>query len=82
LRPDAAQWIEAEVASGAFPTVEDVDEYASSELRLRDHLDNSDRSTKSADVARVVYMSSACREKIARVIHGARNFSALFRRSR
>ena len=42
LTPDIAQWVEAEVAAGAFPTAEDAIRHAVSEFRtnaLRAKLD-------------------------------------------
>jgi Arc/MetJ-type ribon-helix-helix transcriptional regulator len=42
LTPDAAQWVEAEVAAGTFPTAEDAVRQAIAELRanaLRARLD-------------------------------------------
>lgn len=46
LTPDAAQWIEAEVAAGTFPTAEDAVRHAVSELRV-----NALRATLDAAVA-------------------------------
>ena len=34
LTPDAAQWVEAEIAAGTFPTAEDAVRHAVSELRI------------------------------------------------
>lgn len=42
LTPDAAQWVEAEIAAGTFPTPEDAIRHAVSQLRanvLRARLD-------------------------------------------
>ena len=33
LTPDAAQWVEAEIAAGTFPTAEDAMRHAVNELR-------------------------------------------------
>ncbi len=46
LTPDAAQWIEAEIAAGTFPTAEDAVRYAVSELRV-----NALRTTLDVAVA-------------------------------
>jgi Arc/MetJ-type ribon-helix-helix transcriptional regulator len=46
LTPDVAQWIEAEVAAGTFPTPEDAVRQAVSELRA-----NALRATLDAAVA-------------------------------
>ena len=46
LTPDAAQWVEAEIAAGTFPTAEDAVRYAVSELRT-----NALRATLDAAVA-------------------------------
>jgi len=46
LTPDAAQWIEAEIAAGTFPTPEDAVRHAISELRV-----NALRATLDAAVA-------------------------------
>jgi Arc/MetJ-type ribon-helix-helix transcriptional regulator len=46
LTPDAAQWVEAEIAAGTFPTAEDAVRYALSELRV-----NALRTTLDAAVA-------------------------------
>jgi len=46
LTPDAAQWVEAEIAAGTFPTAEDAVRYAVSELRV-----NALRATLDAAVA-------------------------------
>ena len=46
LTPDAAQWVEAEIAAGTFPTAEDAVRYAVSELRT-----NAIRATLDAAVA-------------------------------
>ena len=46
LTPDAAQWVEAEVAAGTFPTAEDAVRHAVSELRV-----NALRATLDAAVA-------------------------------
>jgi Arc/MetJ-type ribon-helix-helix transcriptional regulator len=35
LTPGAAQWVEAEIAAGSFPTAEDAVRYALSELRVK-----------------------------------------------
>ena len=45
LTPDAAQWVEAEVATGRFPTAEDAVRFAinlAKRAELRDMLDASD----------------------------------------
>lgn len=34
LTPDAAQWVEAEIAAGTFPTPEDAVRHAVNELRV------------------------------------------------
>ena len=46
LTPDAAQWVEAEVAAGTFPTPEDAVRHAVNELRV-----NALRATLDAAVA-------------------------------
>jgi Arc/MetJ-type ribon-helix-helix transcriptional regulator len=46
LTPDAAQWVEAEIAAGTFPTPEDAIRYAVSVLRA-----NVLRATLDAAVA-------------------------------
>jgi Arc/MetJ-type ribon-helix-helix transcriptional regulator len=46
LTPDVAQWVEAEVAAGAFPTVEDAVRHAVREFRT-----NALRATLDAAVA-------------------------------
>jgi len=46
LTPDAAQWVEAEIAAGTFPTAVDAVRYAVSELRT-----NAIRATLDAAVA-------------------------------
>jgi Arc/MetJ-type ribon-helix-helix transcriptional regulator len=46
LTPDAAQWVEAEIAAGTFPTAEDALRYAVSELRV-----NALRATLDSAVA-------------------------------
>ena len=46
LTPDAAQWVEAEIAAGTFPTAEDAVRYAISELRV-----NVLRATLDAAIA-------------------------------
>jgi Arc/MetJ-type ribon-helix-helix transcriptional regulator len=35
LTPEAAMWIEAEIAAGAFPSAEDAVEHAINELRIK-----------------------------------------------
>lgn len=60
LTPDAAQWVEAEIAAGTFPTPEDAIRHAVSELRsnaLRARLDAAvaeGGSHTSEDVRRYV----------------------------
>lgn len=46
LTPDAAQWVEAELAAGRFPTAEDAVRHAINELRV-----NTLRATLDAAVA-------------------------------
>ena len=46
LTPDAAQWVEAEIAAGTFPTPEDAVRHAVSQLRV-----NALRATLDAAVA-------------------------------
>ena len=42
LTPDAAQWVEAEVAAGRFATAEDAVRYAIKRAELREMLDASE----------------------------------------
>jgi Arc/MetJ-type ribon-helix-helix transcriptional regulator len=46
LTPDAAQWVEAEIAAGTFPTPEDAVRHAIHELRV-----NALRATLDSAVA-------------------------------
>jgi len=71
LTPDIAQWVEAEVAAGTFPTAEDAVRYAISEFRastLRAALDAAvaeGGSHTTADVRRYVREQSAKRNQTA-----------------
>jgi hypothetical protein len=57
LTPDAAQWVEAEIAAGTFPTPEDAVRYAIQQAKLaalRDKLDQAvaEGGSHSADDVR------------------------------
>ncbi len=72
LTPDAAQWVEAEVAAGTFPTAEDAVRHAITEFRV-----NALRAALDAAVAEGGSHSTADVRRYVREQFTKRNHTAI-----